>query len=285
MGWQQKLKDATYQRVARKAGVRNLDSENDVRKIAAYIASNPGLNQSRYTSNARAAGVRNLDSRNDIRKIDQYLASRPSAPAPTPAPRPAPSPAPRPSPPPSPAPLPRAPSPAPTTDYSGIFKGYQDTIDRLSASYNNAISSSQAQAQAQAKSNAENADKLGNLQEENESLKQSNQKFLDASANDQLYALRSGMTTGSDNNSVYGTIGGDGSMSEGLSGGTTQYQDSSKGSSISADTPVENSVLSRKGPVVSQMNTQLSRQKGSPATSSRGLASGRAANYYSLRFS
>ena len=30
MGWQQKLKDATYQRVARKAGVRNLDSQNDV---------------------------------------------------------------------------------------------------------------------------------------------------------------------------------------------------------------------------------------------------------------
>lgn len=278
MGWQQKLQNATYQRVARNAGVRNLDSANDVRKIEQYLSRNPQLTQSRYINNARAAGVTSLDSQNDIRRIDNYLANRQPAasPSPPPAPRPAPRPAPTPT---------RAPSPAPATDYSSIFKGYQDTINRLSTSYNNAISSSQAQAQAQAKSNAENADKIGSLQEENESLRQSNQKFLDASANDQLSALRSGITTGSDNSSVYGTIGGDGSSSGGLSGGTTQYQDSSKESSISADTPVENSVLSRKGPVVSQLNTQLSRQKGRIATPSRGLASGRAASYYATRFS
>ncbi len=55
MGWQEKLKNSTYQRVARKAGVRNLDSRNDVRKIKAYLAKNPKLTQERYIKNAKAA--------------------------------------------------------------------------------------------------------------------------------------------------------------------------------------------------------------------------------------
>ncbi len=268
MSWQQKLKDATYQRVARKAGVRNLDSQNDVRKIAAYIASNPQLNQTRYTSNAKAAGVKNLDSRNDIKKIDNYLSNRPKASNPKPAsgggsggssgaaPAPAPAPAPV----------------APQADYSSIFKGYQDTIDKLATSYSNAIGNI-------SQSNAKTADKVGDLEQENQSLKESNQRFLDASANDQLFALRSGASTGGDNSSTYGS--GD----QGLASGTTQYQNSNRESSIREDTPVENSVLSRKGPVVAQLSTKFSRQRGDTVRPNSGLASGSASNYYSSRFS
>ena len=280
MSWQQKLKDSTYQRVARKAGVRNLDSQNDVRKIAAYIASNPGLSQQKYISNAKAAGVNVLDSANDIAKIDKYLGSSTPPPGNEPPPQVTPGPKnPTPEPKPGAAPTPQpAATTQPAVDYSSIFQGYQDTISNLTASYTAAIANSNTIASSN-KTNQENADKVGNLEQENESLKQENQRFLDASANSQLSALRSGTTTGGDNSSVYGSRG------EGLSSGTTQYQPSSKKSSIDSDTPVENSVLSRKGPVVQQLNTALSRQKGAPARPNSGLASGRSSSYYATRFS
>ena len=72
-GWQQKLQDSTYQRVALKAGVRNLDSRNDIQKIETYLSQNPKLLSKRYIDNAAAAGIRNLDSQSDISQIDDFL--------------------------------------------------------------------------------------------------------------------------------------------------------------------------------------------------------------------
>ena len=266
-GWQQKLQDSTYQRVALKAGVRNLDSRNDVQKIETYLAKNPKLFSRKYIDNAAAAGIQNLDSQNDIRHIDDWLGAKPTGSVPkVPTQDPAP---------------PATTTPQqPQVDYSSIFQGYQDTINSLTASYNAAITNSSQLQQQSAQAQQDSADNVGDLQQQNESLKQANQRFLNASANDQLSALRTGTTTGGDNSSVYG------SSSAGLSSGATQYQSqtSTKESSIGTDTPVENSVLSRKGPVVEQLNTGLSRQKGSNVAPSYGLASGRASNYYSTRF-
>jgi len=268
MGWQQKLKDSTYQRVARKAGVRNLDSANDVRKIQQYLAANPQLSQSKYTSNARAAGINNLDSQNDIRRIDNYLANR--QPAASPSPPPAPTPA------------------APAPDYSGVMQGYRDQIASLTSQYNSAISNNATTATnaaaALAKSQSETrdaTDKYNDAQQQNESLQQENQRYLDASANADLAKLRSGATTSGGNSSIGSSVSMRG---EGLSGGGVQYQSSKAKDGVEKTISVENSVLAKKGPVVSQLNTALSRQKGSTSTPNRGLASGSAQSYYSSRF-
>lgn len=280
MGWQEKLKNSTYQRVARKAGVRNLDSRNDVRKIKAYLAKNPKLTQEKYIKNAKAAGIQRLDSASDISQIDDFLGpsgkpqKSPNDVIPTTGPGSEPKG-------PAAAPAPVQPQ-QPQVDYSSVFQGYQNTINQLTASYNAAITSSSQLQQQNAQAQQESADKYKELQQQNESLTQANQRFLDASANAKLSALRSGTTTGGSNSSAYG------SDSAGLSGGTTQYQGpgqgSGKESSISSGTPVENSVLSRKGPVVQQLNTALSRQTSAPVRPNSGLASGRGASYYATRF-
>ena len=272
-GWQQKLQNSSYQRVALQAGVRNLDSQNDVKKIEAYLAKNPKLLDSRYIDNAAAAGIRNLDSQNDIRQIDEYLGPEPpKQPSSPPKPensQPIATSVPTPMPTQVQAPAPQA--PAAQADYSSIFQGYQDTLNALTASYNAAITdSSQAQ---------QSADEMGDLQQQNESLRQANQRFLDMSANDQLSALRSGTTTGGNNSSVYGSGGA------GLTGGTTQYRTSRQESSIGTNRPAENSVLSRKSPVVQQLSPASSRQRGSNVAQNSGLTSGRASNYYASRFS
>ena len=275
MGWQQKLQDSTYQRVARNAGVRNLDSANDVRLIEQYLSNNPQLTQSKYIDNARAAGVTSLDSQNDIRRIDNYLANQSptqqtqptSSPASTPAPSPQPS--------------------APAPDYSGVMQGYKDQIASLTSQYNSALANNATaatnSAAALAKSQGEvrdMTDKYNTSQQQNESLKQENQRYLDASANAELAKLRSGATTSGGNSS----IGSSSAMrGAGLSGGGVQYQSSADGG-IEKTISVENSVLSNKGPVVSQLSTALSRQKGATSTPNRGLASGSAQSYYSSRF-
>lgn len=259
----------------------------------------------------RKAGVKDLDSRNDIRTMNRYLKEQ-NKPDPTPDPKSDPKPDPTPTPTPTtPTPTPTQDG----VDYKALYErqrkdydslqgdlrsatgdlgryagqisgfqnqisGYKNEIGRLTGLYEGAVKGNKTitaeRDDLQKRFDAQTA--------EYEQAKSDADTYRERSVGQQLAAIRGGATTGGANQTSY--AGGD--LASGRTGYSSSKQDRDKGL---ADYVVEqggatDSVLNREGPVVQLMDRRARRasrrrNRGQARSMTSGAGTG---SYYASRF-
>ena len=280
-----------------------------------------GLSKKGVRNLMRKAGVKDLDSRNDIQTMNRYIKNR-DKPAPAPAPTPAPAPSPEPTPAPTPAPAP-APAPTPTpaateSPYKTLYEDKKEQYDKVSGNltkaredigrYTTKISGYETsigkyktdverltnQYETAVKGTKTLTTERDDLQKkfdtqtaEFEQMKSEAKADRELSINQQLAGIRGGATAGGSNQTSTGT-GGIGDLSSGRTGYSSSKQDRDKGLAdyIMEQGGATDSVLNREGPVV-QLMGRRDRERA-PAQARRGgqsRATGAGTgSYYASRF-
>lgn len=262
-----------------------------------------GMSKKEIKDLMRNAGIRDLDSRNDIRAMNKYLKEQ-NKPEPKPEPTPTPTPTQTPTPTPTPTPTTggdgidyKALYEARNDDYeelqgelrtaagdigkySGEIEGYKNQIGRLTELYEGVVGTNKTLTTAR----DELQKKFDAQSEEFEKAKSESDAYREASVNQQLSGIRGGATAGGSNQTSYGT----GSLASGRSGYSSSRRDRDKGL---ADYVIEqggatDSVLNREGPVVQLMDRRSRRQarrqaQGQTRSMTTGAGTG---SYYASRF-